>query len=235
MAEKLLKVLNGLLNGAILLTILAAILYSVYSIWDNNSIYAAALQLSVRIRELKPEEDQPSFEDLRRINPDVCAWVTMDGTNIDGPIVQGQTNEEYLNKDVYGDYSLAGTLFLDTRCSVDFEMFGDLDLYLDKDFFDANTTGTLMIPGQSIPLSVLSVMVVGDTDPWVFDPAAADQDPDGFLSYVEENAKYLHADVLEEVQNNPKKVHVLALSTCSSDEEDDRTIVLAAYETPELN
>lgn len=250
MAEKLLKVLNGLLNAAILLTILAAILYSVYSIWDNNSIYAAALQLSVRIRELKPEEDQPSFEDLRRINPDVCAWVTMDGTNIDGPIVQGQTNEEYLNKDVYGDYSLAGTLFLDTRCSGDFtdfdslvyghhmdrhEMFGDLDLYLDKDFFDANTTGTLMIPGQSIPLSVLSVMVVGDTDHWVFDPAAADQDPDGFLSYVEENAKYLHADVLEEVQNNPKKVHVLALSTCSSDEEDDRTIVLAAYETPESN
>ena len=250
MAEKLLKVLNGLLNAAILLTILGAILYSVYSIWDNNSIYAAALQLSVRIREYRPDEEKPSFEDLRRINPDVCAWVTMDGTNIDGPIVQGQTNEEYLNKDVYGDYSLAGTLFLDTRCSVDFtdfdslvyghhmdrhEMFGDLDLYLDKDFFDANTTGTLMIPGQSIPLSVLSVMVVGDTDPWVFDPAAADQDPDGFLSYVEENAKYLHADVLEEVQNNPKKVHVLALSTCSTDEEDDRTIVLAAYETPESN
>ena len=233
MAEKLLKVLNGLLNAAILLTILGAILYSVYSIWDNNSIYAAALQLSVRIREYRPDEEKPSFEDLRRINPDVCAWVTMDGTNIDGPIVQGQTNEEYLNKDVYGDYSLAGTLFLDTRCSVDFtdfdslvyghhmdrhEMFGDLDLYLDKDFFDANTTGTLMIPGQSIPLSVLSVMVV-----------------DGFLSYVEENAKYLHADVLEEVQNNPKKVHVLALSTCSTDEEDDRTIVLAAYETSESN
>ena len=101
------------------LTILAAILYSVYSIWDNNSIYAAALQLSVRIREYRPDEEKPSFEDLRRINPDVCAWVTMDGTNIDGPIVQGQTNEEYLNKDVYGDYSLAGTLFLDTRCSVD--------------------------------------------------------------------------------------------------------------------
>ena len=249
MAEKLLRVLNGLLNGAILLTILAAILYSVYSIWDNNSIYDAALQLSVRIREFKPDADKPSFDDLRKINPDVCAWVSLDGTNIDGPIVQGQTNEEYLNKDVYGDYSLAGTLFLDTRCSVDFtdfdslvyghhmdrhEMFGDLDLYLDKDFFDANTTGTLMIPGQSIPLSVLSVMVVGDTDPWVFDPAA-DQDPDGFLSYVEENAKYLHADVLEEVQNNPKKIHVLALSTCSSDEEDDRTIVLAAYETSESN
>lgn len=113
MAEKLLKVLNGLLNAAILLTILGAILYSVYSIWDNNSIYAAALQLSVRIREYRPDEEKPSFEDLRRINPDVCAWVTMDGTNIDGPIVQGQTNEEYLNKDVYGDYSLAGTLFLD--------------------------------------------------------------------------------------------------------------------------
>ena len=81
----------------------------------------------------------------------------------------------------------------------------------------------------------MSVLVVGDTDPWVFDPAAADENPDGFLSYVEQNARYLHSSVLDEVRNDPQKYHVLVLSTCSSDEEDDRTIVMAVYETPDAD
>ena len=147
MAEKLLKWLNRCLNAAVVLVIVTAMVYSLYSIWDNNSISGAALDISQRILQEKPDDDRPSFDDLQRINPDVCAWVTMDGTKIDGPIVQGDDNEEYLNKDVYGEYSLAGTLFLDTRCSRDFRdfneliyghhmekhaMFGDRDLYLKR-------------------------------------------------------------------------------------------------------
>lgn len=189
MAEKLLRQLNRILNAQVILTILLAMAYSIYSIWDNNSIYAATLSLTTRIREQKPTEDKPSFDDLRAINEDVVAWVTLDGTNIDGPVVQGEDNEEYLNKDVYGNYSLAGTFFLDTRCSTDFtdfdeliyghhmdqhEMFGDLDRYLKQDFFDADDTGTLLIPGERIMLSVLSVNVVQDTDTWIFDPQTGD-------------------------------------------------------------
>ncbi|MCC6094562.1 MAG: class B sortase [Eubacterium sp.] len=247
MARQLLKWLNRVLNLVVILTILAAIAYSLYSIWDNNSIYAAALSLTARIRQEKPSGDKPSFDDLRKINPDVCAWITMDGTNIDNPIVQGEDNEEYLNKDVYGKYSLAGTIFLDTRCSRDFQdfdeviyghhmdqhaMFGDLDLYLKKAFFDKHTTGTLLIPGKKIPVSVLSVMVVKDTDSWVFDPVAADEDPSGFLQYLETGARYVHADTLAQVREDPASWHILTLSTCSSDQEDDRTVVFAAYQIP---
>lgn len=245
MARQLLKWLNRVLNLVVVLTILAAIAYSLYSIWDNNSIYAAALSLTARIRQEKPSGDQPSFDDLQKINPDVCAWITMDGTNIDNPIVQGSDNEEYLNKDVYGEYSLAGTIFLDTRCSRDFQdfdeliyghhmdqhaMFGDLDLYLDRDFFDNNTTGTLLLPGKNIPVTVLSVMVVKDTDTWVFDPAAADDDPAGFLNYIRSSSKYVHTDSLDNIQADPQDWHILTLSTCSSDQEDDRTVVFAAYQ-----
>lgn len=88
MAKKLLKVLNRILDVIIILSILIAMAYSLYSIWDNNSIYAASLSLSVKIREKKPTGDKPSFDELRAINPDVMAWITLDGTNIDYPIVQ---------------------------------------------------------------------------------------------------------------------------------------------------
>ena len=34
----------------------------------------------------------PTFEELLAINPDVCAWVTLDNTRVDYPVLQGETN-----------------------------------------------------------------------------------------------------------------------------------------------
>ncbi len=241
----LLRVLNWILDVAVILAILLAMAYSIYSIWDNNSIYQAAMDLSARIRREKPEGEKPSFEDLQKINKDVCAWVSLEGTQIDNPVVQGSDNEEYLNKDVYGDYSLAGTLFLDTRCNRDFtdfnelvyghhmdrhQMFGDLDLYLEKDFFDKHTDGMLLIPGQKIPVTVFSVMVVSSRDQWIFDPVAADEEPAAYLDYVSSESKYVRTDLLGKIKAEPERYHVLTLSTCSTYLDENRTIVLAAYE-----
>ena len=65
--------------------------------------------------------DNPaSFEELLGINPDVCAWVTLDNTAIDYPVVQGEDNFTYVNTDVYGDFSLAGSIFLDVNCDKNF-------------------------------------------------------------------------------------------------------------------
>ena len=62
--------------------------------------------------------------------------------------MQGETNLEYLNLDVCGNFALAGSIFLDTRNERDFSdphsilyghhmensaMFGDLDLYKDEE------------------------------------------------------------------------------------------------------
>ena len=37
-------------------------------------------------------DESPSLQELQKINPDVCAWLTVDGTKIDYPVVQGETN-----------------------------------------------------------------------------------------------------------------------------------------------
>lgn len=91
-----------------------------------------------------------SFDELRKLNPDVKAWITLDNTKIDYPVLQGDINLKYLNRDFFGDTSLSGNIFLDKRNSPDFKdeyslvhghhmekrkMFGDLDLYRKKDFF----------------------------------------------------------------------------------------------------
>lgn len=45
------------------------------------------------------------------INKDVAGWITIDDTHIDYPVVQGKDDMEYINKDVYGEFSLSGSIF----------------------------------------------------------------------------------------------------------------------------
>ena len=46
-------------------------------------------------------------------NPDVVAWIQIPGTQINYPVVQGKDNDYYLHRDLNGQKSTAGTIFLD--------------------------------------------------------------------------------------------------------------------------
>lgn len=80
------------LSGAIVAVLLMLLaVYAGYALWDNQQVYAAAAEVRTSLLEMKPAEDGPSFAALRAVNPDVCAWVTLDGTGVDYPVVQGRT------------------------------------------------------------------------------------------------------------------------------------------------
>ena len=73
------------------------------------------------LMSLKPvvsEDGSLSFEELLALNKDTRAWITLDGTNIDYPMVQGKDDMEYVNKDVEGNFSLSGSIFNElSQCS----------------------------------------------------------------------------------------------------------------------
>lgn len=244
----LLKLLNKILNTAIVLVLLVTALYSFYCIWDNNSIYDAPAELQKELKSQRPDERSPSFEELLKVNPDVAAWVTMEGTQIDDPIVQGEDNQEYLNKNVYGEYALAGSLFLDSRCDRTFQgsyqlvyghhmekhrMFGDLDLYLDPQFFESHTTGTLMVPGRTYSLQILASMRTEESDHFIFDPEHCLSEPESFRQEILSKSEYIHEELWREWEQEPEKYSVLALSTCSSEKEEERIVVFAVYKSGE--
>ena len=244
----LLKLLNKILNTAIVLVLLVTALYSFYSICDNNSIYDAPAERQKELKSHRPDERSPSFEELLKVNPDVAAWVTMEGTQIDDPIVQGEDNQEYLNKNVYGEYALAGSLFLDSRCDRTFQgsyqlvyghhmekhrMFGDLDLYLDPQFFESHTTGTLMVPGRTYSLQILASMRTEESDHFIFDPEHCLSEPESFRQEILSKSEYIHEGLWQEWEQKPEKYSVLALSTCSSEKEEERIVVFEVYKSGE--
>ena len=105
--NRILSIMAGIL-------ILLMLSYGMYSLWDTYKIYANSFadEELLKFRPTDDGEDNPTLKDLKKLNPDVKAWIQVPKTNIDYPVVQGQDDMEYINKNVYGEFELSGAIFL---------------------------------------------------------------------------------------------------------------------------
>ena len=107
--ERILKYIAK--GGNIFIAIITGILmvslglYGVLMLWDTyrTEIKAFASYDLLQYRPNIEEDEPPYLDDLIKINPDVAGWVTIYGTNIDYPVMQGKDDKEYLNKDALGE------------------------------------------------------------------------------------------------------------------------------------
>lgn len=248
-ARLFLRDCNMIVNLILVLCLLVSGCYAAYALWDNNQVLAAAGDVQADMIKLKPHievsqeeevDNEAAFAQLLTLNPDVVGWVSLDQTHVDFPVLQGKDNLTYINRDVYGNFALAGSIYLDSRNDRTFadaysllyghhmaegNMFGDLDLYKDEAFFRENRTGMIILPDRTYQLEVISCMLVSASDPYIFEPERARDDIPGLLDYIQEHSLYLHEEVLDQARET-EEIQILALSTCSSEFTDARTIVI---------
>ncbi|MDO4285774.1 MAG: class B sortase [Eubacteriales bacterium] len=251
--EYVLRAVDFAVGAAVTLFLVIAGAYSIYALWDNTQVYAAAEEIQTDMLRLKPEtaqEEGASFEELLAVNPDVRAWLTLDGTEIDYPVLQGESNLSYINTDVYGDFALAGSIFLDSGCDGAFgdaysllyghhmeehRMFGDLDLYREETFFDGHSAGTLLLPDRTYELEIFACLLVPASEDAIFEPEQWRDDIEGLLEFAEGSALHIRQETVEEMRQGGAAVRILGMSTCSSEFTDARIVVLARMkpDTPE--
>ena len=178
-----LKAANSLVTAVVALFLILAAAYSGYALWDNAQVYGAVDDIQSQLLKLKPDPEQKdggtSFEELRKINPDVCGWITLDHTKIDYPILQGEDNLTYINTDVYGDFALSGSIFLDYRNHDDFtdrrvilyghnmkdgSMFSNLKQYQDSVFRKNSDSAYLYLPEKTLHLEITACEKVSMRD-----------------------------------------------------------------------
>ncbi len=233
--KRLVRGADKLVNMTVGLGLLMMLLYGGYALWDTIKVYHQA-GISGEIMHYKPEASNPTLSELQAINPDVCAWITVDDTRIDYPVLQGKNNKEYLNRDFYGEYSLGGSVFLDCHNSREFTdsysliyghhmeggaMFGDISKFEDKTYFDEHQTGWLLIPGKTYKLDIYAYLHVDAYSSPMFN---VELDADAFaerLSYIKDMALHYRETG---VKADDK---IVALSTCSSAATNGRSIVVA--------
>ena len=185
-------------------SLLAALLlvYSGYVIEDTVYTQKAAFSswdLS-QYRPMVKEDGDLSFEQLLEVNPDTVAWITVDGTNIDYPVVQGKDDLEYANKDVFGNGSLTGSIYLTAANTRDFTnsfnllyghhmangaMFGDIEKYEDEAYFHKHQDGILITTQGTYDIHVFARISTDAYDEKIY--SAGDRkssDFPEFLQYV---------------------------------------------------
>ena len=68
-----------------------------------------------------PVAPEVDWESLKGINPDIIAWLQIEGTEISYPVVKGTDNEYYLHRTFERNYNFAGSIFVEYTNSSDFQ------------------------------------------------------------------------------------------------------------------
>lgn len=228
-----------LVDSVAVVIFLICFAYAGYTLWDTWKVLDEPNALQGQLEPYKPTDVDDldySFEQLMAMNPDVCAWITIDNTEIDYPVVQGEDDFEYLSKDVLGESSAAGSIFLECENSRDFtdfysilmghhmqggKMFGNIDLFTKESFFEQNYTGTLYLPDRILSLETAAIISADAYDKYLY---RVDWDTEEgkkeLLSYINQTSMYTRGETL--TVND----RLIALSTCSSDYTNARHLLI---------
>ena len=202
--------------------------------------------------ETTEEETELSrlFIQLKDINPDIGAWITMPGTAIDYPVVRGQNNIEYVSTDVYGNFAIVGSIFLDSRNEKDYSdrynllyghnmsehrMFSDVNLYKEEEFFNENQKGYIYFPTGAHWLQSVSIILTPASNSWIMNPQSwTNLDAEKILELVQTDAVFVSETGLKilkaKLEAEDQEPIFVALSTCSNEFTDARTILLTVMD-----
>ncbi len=109
----------------------------------------------------------------------MVAWLSLEGTHIDYPVMQAQDNKWYLSHDYTGRPATIGSVFLDYRNKETFEdeisliyghranndlMFTDIAKYADREFFLKHRFGRLKTREREFELEAVEYLEVSVKD-----------------------------------------------------------------------
>lgn len=237
-AYRLVKIADKIVTFIVYTLLILIFLFCLYALFDTLKLYSNASTNNLSL--YKPDESDPSasLKALLKINPDVVGWITIDDTKIDYPIVIGESNDEYLDKDVYGNFSLSGSIFLDYAADRNFSdlfsvmyghhmnggyMFGDIQKFVDESYFNSHNSGRIYtVDGRIYDIEIYAFIQTDSYDGMVYAVNHIDQiRQSNKIMYLTENAKYIKKNI----SINPK-TKLMALSTCSKATTNGRDVLV---------
>lgn len=180
-----------------LIPCIIAFVVFIFSVWKLSGIYTEYKKgtetyekLNDYIQVQEPEENmdvsnnletgaedsgngylQVDFDGLKKINPDVIAWIYIPALEISYPVVQGTDNFYYLHHLFDGQKNESGSIFVDFHNKPDFtdrntivyghnmqngSMFGTLEQYQDQNLYQQYPCFYIYVPGFILEYQIVS-------------------------------------------------------------------------------
>ena len=178
---------------------------------------------------------------LQETNSDIYAWLTVDNTKINYPILQNEKDDYYLEHCINLKKGLPGCIYTNSCSQKDFSswntviyghnmkngtMFGSLKI--EKDFFDSLSTVTIFTRDQKLFYQVFAIVEFSD----VYIPDTYNEenisDREKYILDIRKAAEengYIRADI-----NITADTPIITLSTCIRGKENKRLLVVAVQQ-----
>lgn len=187
--------------------------------------------------------DNPvDFESLQAQNDEIYAWIKIDDTDVDYPIVQSKNDDNfYLNHSAMDKSWLAsGAIYTQGCNSIDFSdpitlvyghngyketMFTTLHKFEDADFFNSHEYFYIYLPGRKLTYQVVSAFKYDDRHIMNSFNFADANDLKTFQDTVTNPTsalKNVRTDLDTEINENSK---IVVLSTCITNQKSNRYLV----------
>lgn len=158
------------------------------------------------------------WERLNSINKDIIGWITIDGTNINYPILQDNEDLKYLNKSYDKKYSRSGSIFtlnyqpFDDKITIIYghnmkngQMFSELVNFLDEEYLSKHSKFEIYTKNKKYQATIFSCYTMD---------VKKEEKNIKMLSPKEEIQYYKDSSIInvQEVKDIEK---IIKLSTCS--------------------
>lgn len=185
--------MRKVVNVVLVLLALALIALGVRDIWlyenvnlDNQTLREVAIKIPDDGQGLDPNDPfnrQIDFEYLQSINPDIKGWIYIPGTDVDYPILTGETDLQYQDADYTGTPNILGSIFTFAEANLNEDnhvcmfghnmritaarshlMFGGLKLFKDSEYAYERMKAYVYTPDRTKECTLISAFSCHKTD-----------------------------------------------------------------------
>ena len=187
---------------------------------------------------------QLQLKELQNENQDIVAWLEIEDTNINYPVLQGQDNDYYLTHNYKGEKISSGSIFLDkdynfTQPSANLLIYGhrnkqglmfeDLMKYSKEDFYTNHKTIRFTTVEEDATYEILSVFYSrvyyqNEKNVFRYYKFVNSNSQEEYNNYVNEAKKVSIYDTSVEAEYGDQ---LLTLSTCEYSKANGRFVVVA--------
>lgn len=213
---------------------------------ENQDVYGKLQEqvqtgLDIQAKKKEPDYIPIDFKKLKETNEDIYAWITIEGTRVDYPIVQHPTDDNYyLDYTIDGRKGYPGSIYTQSCNAKDFSdfntvvyghnmkngtMFKDLHKFENADFFKKHDKITVYTETEHKEYQIFAAVVYSDRHIVYGYNYESQKGREKFLQSLKESHsmknQYREDVVIEEDS------HLLTLSTCIGGRPNNRFIVVA--------
>ena len=222
---------------------------------DKSSTQKSTDQLTDRLSKKQKDQETSQQTDLsadlpvniaeiQKEMPDVYGWIEIPGTKVNYPVVQREDdNLYYLDRTPEGSSNIEGSIFSEDYNRRDFtdpvtvlyghnmkngDMFGELHLYEDKSFFDANRDLYIYLKDRKLTYRIFAAVLFDNRHIMQSYDFSGE---DSFLSFIREimNIRNMRSNMDRDISILPTD-KILTLSTCHGMGSDYRYLVLGVLQ-----